>query len=179
MSRLWSQILGNFVIPQVPKMSHKDRKVTVVGVTRMLTQSTYMLQEPSIHAWYAIVYSLLQHLLNLLDRPATFTALVKLFSEPQYLTNNKNEEDPHAGITDIDYEEQTAGYQAAYSKLAASESVEVDPVAHIRDPQQYLGEQLVLLSKRQGQQLKAMVSAADPVTVRPFIQVLGAAGYVL
>jgi exportin-2 (importin alpha re-exporter) len=54
LSRLWSQILGNFVIPQVPKMSHKDRKIAVVGVTRMLTQSTFMLQEPSIRAWYVI-----------------------------------------------------------------------------------------------------------------------------
>lgn len=160
--QLWSQILGNFIIPQVPKMSHKDRKITVVGVTRMLTQSTFMLQEPSIHAW-----------------PATFTSLVKLFSEPQYLTSTKDEEDPHAAITVIDYEEQTAGYQAAYSKLAASESIEVDPAAYVRDPQQYLGEQLVLLSKRQGQQLKAMLSTADPVTVKPFVQALSRAGYVL
>jgi exportin-2 (importin alpha re-exporter) len=113
------------------------------------------------------------------DRPATFTSLVKLFSEPQYLTSTQKEEDPLAGITEIDYEEQSAGYQAAYSKLAASESVEVDPVAYIRDPQQYLGEQLVSLSKSQGQQLKAMLSAADPATVRPFVQALSAAGYVL
>lgn len=114
-----------------------------------------------------------------LNRPATFTSLVKLFSEPQYLTSTKDEEDPHAAITVIDYEEQTAGYQAAYSKLAASESIEVDPAAYVRDPQQYLGEQLVLLSKRQGQQLKAMLSTADPVTVKPFVQALSRAGYVL
>jgi exportin-2 (importin alpha re-exporter) len=57
MSRLWSQILGNFVLPQIPKMSYKDRKITVVGVTRMLTQSTYMLQEPSIQAWYVFANS--------------------------------------------------------------------------------------------------------------------------
>lgn len=63
-SRLWSQILGNFIIPQVPKMSHKDRKITVVGVTRMLTQSTFMLQEPSIHAWYVIADSMQFPLLN-------------------------------------------------------------------------------------------------------------------
>ena len=93
--------------------------------------------------------------------------------------SSKSEEDPHAGITQIDYEEQTAGYQAAYSKLAASESVEVDAVAYIRDPQQYLGEQLVSLSKRNGQQLKVLLSAADPVTVGPFVQALSAGGYVL
>jgi exportin-2 (importin alpha re-exporter) len=121
----------------------------------------------------------LLRLLICLARPATFTSLVKLFKEPQYLTSTKSEEDPHAGITDIDYEEQTAGYQAAYSKLAASESVEVDPVAYIRDPQQYLGENLVSLSRRQGQQLKAMLSAADPATAEPFVQALSVAGYVL
>lgn len=160
-------------------MSHKDRKITVVGVTRMLTQSTFMLQEPSVRAWYVIAKLLWDAAVKSFNRPATFTSLVKLFSEPQYLTTTKSEDDPYAGITAIDYEEQTAGYQAAYSKLAASESIEVDPVAHINDPQQYLGEQLVLLSKRQGHQLKAILSAADLPTVRPFMQALSAAGYVL
>jgi len=160
--QLWSQILGNFVIPQIPKMPYKDRKITAIGVTRMLTQSALMLQEPSVQAW-----------------PATFTCLVKLFSEPQYLLSTKAEEDPHAGITEIDYEEQTAGYQAAYSKLAASESVEVDPTSYVRDPQQYLGEQLVSLSKRNGQQLNVMLSAAEPAIVGPFVQALSAGGYIL
>jgi exportin-2 (importin alpha re-exporter) len=104
---------------------------------------------------------------------------VKLFSEPQYLTSAKSDEDPHAGLTEIDFEEQTAGYQAAYSRLAASESVELDPVAYIRDPQQFVGQELALLSKRQGPQMQALISAADPATTGPFVQALSAAGYIL
>lgn len=49
--QLWSQILVNFIVPQVPKMPHKDRKVAVVGLVRMLTQSTIMLTPPSVQSW--------------------------------------------------------------------------------------------------------------------------------
>ena len=50
-NRLWSQILHSFVIPQIPKMPVKDRKVAVVGLTRMLTQSEVMLREPNVQEW--------------------------------------------------------------------------------------------------------------------------------
>lgn len=49
--RLWSQILTNFIITQAPKVPHKDRKLAVVGVIRLLCQSKYMMQEPFIRAW--------------------------------------------------------------------------------------------------------------------------------
>ncbi|KAF8871694.1 CAS/CSE protein, partial [Infundibulicybe gibba] len=157
-SQLWSQILNNFVVPQVAKLPHKDRKIGAIGLTRMLTKSQYMLREPSVQSW-----------------PPAFTALVKLFSEPQFLVAPKSSDDPHAGLTEIDYEEQTAGYQAAYSRLAASESAEADPVAYVQDPQQYLGQQLVELAKG-GAPVKNLVSAADPA-VGPFVQSLATAGY--
>ncbi|KAI0933051.1 hypothetical protein AcW1_000014 [Taiwanofungus camphoratus] len=159
--QLWSQILANFVIPQTPKMAPKDRKVVVVGLTRLLTQSTLMIQEPSIQAW-----------------PNTFTALVKLFQEPQYLTKKDGEEDPDAGLTVIDYEEQTAGYQVAYSRLAASETTNVDPVAYVRDPREFLGQELAKLSQRDSR-VKTLVSAADAMVVPPFLQSLAAAGYAI
>lgn len=50
-ARLWSQILTGFVIPQVPKMPHKDRKVVAVGLTRMLTESRVMVSEPASRSW--------------------------------------------------------------------------------------------------------------------------------
>ncbi|OSC99927.1 Cse1-domain-containing protein [Trametes coccinea BRFM310] len=156
--QLWSQILANFVIPQAPKMPPKDRKVVVVGLTRLLTQSTLMLQEPLIQAW-----------------PPTFQALVKLFKEEQLLTK-KDEEDPDAGITQIDYEEQTAGYQAAYSRLAAAESVPVDPVAHVKDLRAFVGQELANLSKG-NPSVKAMIAATDASVTAPFVQGLAAAGY--
>jgi exportin-2 (importin alpha re-exporter) len=53
--RLWLQVLGTVVIPEVPKMPQRDRKVVAVGLTRMLTQSTLMLQEPNTQAWYVLI----------------------------------------------------------------------------------------------------------------------------
>lgn len=113
------------------------------------------------------------------NRPATFTALVKLFSEPQYLAS-KTEDDPHAALTEIDYEEQTAGYQAAYSRLAASESTEVDPVGYVQNPREFLGQELVQFSKEAGGgQVRQLISAADQAIVGSFVQALAAAGYTL
>jgi exportin-2 (importin alpha re-exporter) len=74
------------------------------------------------------------------------STLHRLFSDPQYLTKD-TPEDPDAGLTAIDYEEQNAGYQAAYSRLAASESVPVDPVAHVGDPRELLSAELERLRK--------------------------------
>lgn len=48
---LWAQILTNFVIPQAPKLPPKERKLAVIGLVRMLTESSIMSQEPSVQAW--------------------------------------------------------------------------------------------------------------------------------
>jgi len=52
---------GERGLPQIPEMLPEDRKVVIVGVTRMLTQSSLMVFEPSVRQW-----------------PAAFTELVKL-----------------------------------------------------------------------------------------------------
>ncbi|KAG2347759.1 hypothetical protein BDR05DRAFT_996109 [Suillus weaverae] len=91
--QLWSQILVNFIVPQVLKMPHKDRKVVAVGLICMLTQS-----------W-----------------PPAFSCHQAL----QRATG--------IGITEIDSEEQTAGYQAVYYRLAVADGVPVDPVAYVCD----------------------------------------------
>jgi hypothetical protein len=52
---LWSQVLANIVIPQVPKMLPKDRKVVAVGLTKLLTESKFMLQDANVQSWW--VYS--------------------------------------------------------------------------------------------------------------------------
>jgi exportin-2 (importin alpha re-exporter) len=103
---------------------------------------------------------------------------VKLFGEPQYLEAPKAE-DPHAGITQIDFEEQTAGYQAAYSKLATAERAEADPVGYVQNPQQFVGEHLVAFSKAYGQGMSTLVASADATVVGPFLQGLAATGYQL
>ncbi|KAG2034488.1 CAS/CSE protein [Suillus americanus] len=156
-TQLWSQILVNFIVPQVPKMPHKDRKVAAVGLIRMLTQSTIMLTPPSAQSW-----------------PPAFVSVIKLFSEPQYLAKSKDEEQS-TGITEIDFEEQTAGYQAAYSRLAAADGAPVDPVAYVRDPQDFLGQALV----KAGPRVKGLLAAGDQKVVQPFVQALVASGYAI
>ncbi|KAJ8595722.1 Cse1-domain-containing protein [Rhizopogon salebrosus TDB-379] len=155
--QLWSQILVNFIVPQVPKMPHKDRKVAAVGLIRMLMQSTIMLTPPNAQSW-----------------PQAFVSVVKLFSEPQYLSKSKDEEQ-NTGLTEIDFEEQTAGYQAAYSRLAAAEGAPVDPVAYVRDPRDFLGQALVKADPR----VKGLLAAGDVAVVQPFVQALAASGYVI
>jgi exportin-2 (importin alpha re-exporter) len=110
----------------------------------------------------------------MLNRPNVLTALAKLFSEPQYLVKS-GEEDPNVGLTAVDYEEQTAGYQAAYSRLAASERAPEDPTSWVRDPQEYFGQELSRAAKANGR-IVQLVGAADQSIVGPFIQSLRAAG---
>ena len=102
--------------------------------------------------------------------------MAKLFSEPQYLTN-KESDDQHAGLTEIDYEEQTAGYQTAYARLAAADTREVDYVSYVRSPQEFLGQQLAEFSNRHGPNVKSLLGAADQSVVGPLVQGLVTAGY--
>ncbi|KAI0055486.1 Cse1-domain-containing protein [Artomyces pyxidatus] len=147
---LWSQICNNFIIPQTPKLVAKDRKLAVVGLTRMLTQSSLMLQEPSIKAW-----------------PGLFTTLVLLFKDPQFTKTGEN--DAAVGYTSIDLEEQAAGYQAAYSRLAAAEAAPADPVAHVGDVKGFVGHELSRLVGEEPR-VKALIQGADQEVVSPFMQ---------
>jgi len=158
--RLWSQLLTNIVLPELPKMLPKDRKVVVVGLIRMLTRSSTMLSEPTAKAW-----------------PSALAALVKLFSNPQHLQSAQSTqaEDPDVALTAIDFEEQTAGYQVAYSKLAASEVGSEDPVAYVSDPREFLGAELSRAGKADPRIRQLLGSPSDPA-VGAFIQGLAASG---
>ena len=79
-----------------------------------------------------------------------------------------------------------AGYQAAYSRLAASESGPVDPVANVGDVRTFLGRALgggsgagagkVVLSK---EQLMGFVSAYEEPLIRAFLEGLVRDGYLV
>ncbi|KAF8452427.1 CAS/CSE protein [Boletus edulis BED1] len=180
--QLWSQILMGFVIPQVPKMPHKNRKVTAVGLTRMLTESQVMLSEPASRSWCgAFPCLVLPWYSPPVYRPVVFTALAKLFSEPQYLAAKEVDSSDRTGLTEIDYEEQTAGYQAAYSRLAASESGPVDPMMYVGDVRAFLGRALgggagVVLSK---ERLMGFLGACEDPVVRAFLEGLVREGYLV
>jgi len=142
-SGLWSDILNNFVIPETPKFPPKDRKLAAIGLTRLICESTFMLQEPLVRSW-----------------SRAYTSLGKLFSERQ-LFEIKKEESTDEAITAIDFEEQDAGYQAAFSRLAASESAETDPVAYVQNPLLFLQQELERLSSKHGQQIQRLISVAE------------------
>jgi exportin-2 (importin alpha re-exporter) len=100
-------------------------------------------------------------------RPAAFTTLARLFREPQHLTRSTEESGNAAGIiTEIDYEEQMAGYQVAYARLAASESaIDVDPVAYVPDPRTFLEQELRRLSLVDPARVRNLLAACDPEAV--------------
>ena len=104
------------------------------------------------------------------DRVQVLAGLYRLFANPQRLTKKSGgEDDADAGLTAIDHEEQNAGYQAAYSRLAASESVTVDPVRDVNDPRELLENGLGLLSAQgafEGK-LGSMVNEARTAASQP------------
>ena len=105
-----------------------------------------------------------------------FTALVHLFREPKDLAPDAVDQDPDAGLTTIDFEEQAAGYQAAYSRLAAAESVPEDPAAHVSDVRGFVGRELARTSAAEPK-FNELMRAADSSVVGPFVQAMAAAGY--
>lgn len=88
-----------------------------------------------------------------------YSALAKLFTEPQYLTKDNNDEN-NIAITAIDFEEEGAGYQAAYSRLATSETAEPDPVGYVQNPLNYFQQELGKLRAKIGRQVDVLLSAA-------------------
>ena len=80
-----------------------------------------------------------------------------------------------AGLA-IDYEEQAAGYQAAYSRLAAAEAAPVDPVVHVQDLKAFVGQALAQASARDPR-VKGWIAATDVSVTGPFVQALAASGY--
>ena len=112
------------------------------------------------------------------SRPKAFAELAKLFSESKHLqsAHTVEAEDPDEVLRSIDFEEQGSGYQAAYSKLAASESIAEDPVAHVANPRQFVSQQLTAASS-QNPQIPALILAAEALggnVVSAFVQSLAA-----
>ncbi|KAI0296781.1 armadillo-type protein [Multifurca ochricompacta] len=149
---LWSQIVSNFVVPQAAQLAVKDRKVAAVGLTRLLTQSTLSLRKPNVERW-----------------PALLGQLAELFREPKAFASA---EDAGTGMTEVDLEEQAAGYQASYSKLATAAEPPPNLVAYAGDVRTYvLGELKRLLSTEPG--VKDFIKQASQDQVGPFLLGLG------
>lgn len=113
-------------------------------------------------------------------RPSAFTEVVKLFTSSSHLKSAQQteSEDPDEVLRSLDFEEQGAGYQAAYSKLAASETAVEDPVAYIGDTRDFVGGQLSASVKRDPR-IRELLKMADSPVVISFLQALSSAGYAL
>lgn len=81
-------------------------------------------------------------------------------------------EDAGTGVTDIDLEEQAAGYQAAYSKLATAAAPPPDLVAYAGDVRSYVTNQFMRLLSTEPD-VKALVGRTDQSQVPPFLSSLG------
>ncbi|TDL23186.1 Cse1-domain-containing protein [Rickenella mellea] len=158
--QLWSQLLANIILPKVPKLVAKsnDRKVATVGLTRMLTRSTLMLTEPTVKEW-----------------PDSLAALAIVYGKPQSAVSLQGSDDADVALTVIDFEEQTAGYQAAYSKLAASETAQDDPLAYVADTKEYIAQELGR-ALQSDQRLGSLVKMSVQTHVKPFLVSLGISG---
>ncbi|KAH8981961.1 CAS/CSE protein [Lactarius hatsudake] len=153
-SGLWSQIVSNFVVPQITQLVLKDRKLAAVGLTRLLTQSTLALKEPNVKTW-----------------PTLLGQLAGLFKEKNAFAAQDND-GTGTGVTEIDLEEQAAGYQAAYSKLAAAGAQAQDVVAYAGDVRVHVAREFTrLLSAEPG--VKTLIGQADQSQVGPFLLNLG------
>ena len=64
---------------------------------------------------YTLIHSYYEVINRKFHRASVFTAIAQLFREPQALKSSTD--DAAAGSTEIDLEEQSAGYQAALSDL--------------------------------------------------------------
>ena len=88
-------------------------------------------------------------ILPLVHRPNLATHLLELLNTSDPVVQIS---DPalsaSTDLTSINHEEQNAGYQAAYTKLAASESASLDPVAYVQDPVQFVKTTLLAASQR-------------------------------
>jgi exportin-2 (importin alpha re-exporter) len=109
------------------------------------------------------------------NRPAAFASLAHLFHGPQALSQSSSDNDA-SGVTSIDIEEQSAGYQAAYSRLAAADLAPIDPAAHIPDVRIFARERFAQFAQSEPR-ARALIDAARPnapqTVIEPFLRELG------
>ncbi|CAG7854816.1 Importin alpha re-exporter AltName: Full=Chromosome segregation protein CSE1 [Serendipita indica DSM 11827] len=157
-ANLWVSVLKGLMLPVIPKIPPQDKRLVSIGLVRLLFAGQVTASAADSDVW-----------------PLTFGALLDLFSTQ--VPKSEKDDDPDAGITAIDYEEQTTGYQVAYSKLAASEIARPDPVAYAGEPMQYLMGQLSQAVQRTGPATwQALIQRCQNPAAAQFVQAYMAAG---
>ncbi|KAH8927183.1 hypothetical protein BT69DRAFT_1330631, partial [Atractiella rhizophila] len=144
---LFGQMMQGAIAPNIPKVQTKDRRIVAVGLCDLLCRSPAMLNSPSVACW-----------------PATLEALLKLIILPQIAPDGH--EDDELQLQDLD--ESTLGYQAAFSKLGASETTQEDPVKRVADVRNYLAVEIGNAAKRHPGKIGPLIDKVSPEFAQPF-----------
>lgn len=112
------------------------------------------------------------------SRPGLMEQLVELFKEPKAFSSTADAGTSNGtGMTNIDLEEQAAGYQAAYSKLATAVVPQVDVVAYAGngDVRSYVAGEFTRLFGAQPDVVRTLVGQqqVDQSLIRQFLSSLG------
>lgn len=131
-----------FVVPDVKKFSKPlDRKIGQAGVTRLLTKSDLMLQEPYVSQLWG---EALMSLLSLLELPAAA------------------EDDGPDELYTLDIEE--TGYQTTFAKLATSAPAPLDPTAGLPESSVYFAQQIMAMPAEKRSIVKSLISQSPDAT---------------
>ncbi|WWC86346.1 uncharacterized protein L201_001219 [Kwoniella dendrophila CBS 6074] len=150
---LFGNLLTGVILSNTQKVSTRNRKLVEVGLTKMLSRSNKLLEEPNVKHWVPV-----------------FVALLDLFTLPQDLTHagtSNGSED----LTELDPEE--AGFQSSFSKLGASEKVQRDYTATIGDSKEFAAKELGKRSQEKPGVLPPLINQATTIekdVVNGFVQ---------
>lgn len=148
---LFSQLLQGILLPDLPKVLPRQRRVIAAGLSRLFLVSDQMLQQSSLQAVY----------------PAALTALLKMLND-QSIVSTLSSKDAAIDADEIflqDWEDQSLGAGSSFSVLKSSTTplTRVDMTSFLgdRDVRQYLGQGLKDLHQRQGQQVRLYCSRGE------------------
>ncbi|WRT64247.1 uncharacterized protein IL334_001178 [Kwoniella shivajii] len=150
---LFGNLLTGVILSNTQKVTTRNRKLIEVGLTKMLTRSNRLIEEPSKQYWVPI-----------------FLALLDLFTLPQDLTYAQSNA-ADGDLTELDPEE--AGFQSSFSKLGASEKVAKDYTAGVGDTKEYAAKELGRRSAEKPGVLPPLIAQATTVekdVVNGFVQ---------
>src|ERR1700733_9999526 len=118
-NRLWVYILESVTIPQIPLFQSRERRPVAVGLARLLTASEAMLVPPAVKAsWVFAIVALTPSLMN--RRPTALIALLQLLSVHDTAVQISEPTAAEEELSSIDYEEQIAGHQVAYTSRSCN-----------------------------------------------------------
>jgi exportin-2 (importin alpha re-exporter) len=142
---LFSQLLQGVILPDLPKVLPRQKRVVAAGLSRLLLASNEMLQQSNLVSVY----------------PATLTALLAMVND-QSISTSLSSRDAAIDADEIflqDWEDQSVGASSSYAVLKSSTTphTRVDMTRFLggRDVRQYLGQGLKELNARQGQKVSS------------------------